>query len=142
MALTTKVYRSYLKQVISKYPILSFTKPVQLPLVDPYNANNGKYVAFPINSSGVGIGVGLQFWATSFALTDTGSTMILSQTVFHWNSVGAGFSGILIRQMLPNATQIDCAIIDFGTTYNVDGVVDLDFTNSGFISFNSDTFIT
>ena len=141
MALTTKVYRSYLKQVISKYPLLAFTKPVQLPLVDPYNADNGKYVAFPQNSTGANLSSGLQFWATSFALTDTGSTMILSQTVFHWNSVGAGFSKIAIKQMMPDTTQIDCAVIDLGGVYNPDGVVDLDFTNSGFISFNSDTFI-
>ena len=142
MVLTTKIYKTYLKQVISKYPVLDFTKPVKLPLVEPYNASNGQYVAYPQNAAGTNLGVGFPFEATSFALTSTSSTMLITPTTFHWNTISAGLTKIAIKQILPNSVEIDCIIISLGATYSPDGSLDVDLTNNGFISFNSGTFIT
>ena len=142
MPLTSKIYKTYLEEVLNMYPSEAEVKPVKLPLTDPYNAQNGQYKAYLQTSLGANIGSSVVFEVLSLATLPTELQMVVSPLTFTWASVaGASVAKILIKQVLPSTTEINCALIDFGDSYLVDGDVVLDFTNIGFISFESSNYI-
>jgi len=142
VTLTSRIYKTYLDEVLNMYPSEPEVKMVKLPLVDPYNAQNGQYKAYLQTSAGANVGSPISFEATSLTKGATSFDMVVSPLTLTWVGVGGASVGrVLIKQVLPSTTEINCALIDFGESYLVDGDVVLDFTNVGFISFESSNYI-
>ena len=139
----SQIYKTYLEEVLNMYPSLPETKAVRLPLATPYGNANGRYIAylspFPFV---VGSPPAVAFNALSLTKTATGMSMVPDPTTLVWSGAAPyNFRFVIIKQSLPDSNLINCVLINLGENYSVDGDVVLDFTNIGFISFQSSNFI-
>jgi len=138
----SQIYKTYLEEVLNMYPSVPETKAVRLPLAAPHNALNGRYIAYLSETPFItGLPPSVTFDALSLTKTATGMSMVPSPTTLVWSGAAPySFRFVIIKQRMPGGSLIDCVLISTGQYY-VDGDVVLDFTNVGFISFQSSNFI-